>query len=682
MADTVTPILGLVKPEINGKHTENVWGFDINANFDKLDAFAGGAIGLEEAPIDGLHYGRVDETWSQVPSIVAFLDLVDVVNLKAPLVSPVFTGDPQVPTAPPDDNDTTIANTAFVREAVRQALAVQATIHVGEAPPPDPTDNSLWWESDTGVLYLYYDDGSSEQWVSVAGGTGPEGDPGPPGPPGPTGADSTVPGPPGPEGDPGPPGPAGPQGEPGISGETILISDTPPPTPPPDSLWWDSDGGTLYILYNDGNSTQWVGVSGPAGPQGPQGEPGTGGGGGLDQATADARYVNITGDTLTGALMMPAGTQAAPSLNFGTANTGIHGTSVAVSFATAGIDRFTVGNASVSSTLQLRAAAATASTSPSTGAFTVTGGAGIGGALNVGSSAASTSPTTGALVVTGGAGIGGAVYASAFNLAAGGGVANLTNYTVLVDKSGGNSFIIGNTIDPTNFHRNTIHHFEDRPGVTRFASIDATKVNIPLATVSTSPTTGALTVAGGAGIGGALHVGPGPSTFGGGTWTSVPPATLNTNNDANNGWALYTECYNLGRLHLTVAATGYSDYYCQGTTANAIGTITTGTTSVSFNTTSDGRLKEDLKTFDAGHIVDSINVYDFAWKSTGERSYGIVAQEAVEVYDVPIHHDEERDFWGVDYSKYVPVLLQELKAVRTRLAELEGRLGLEPKHGV
>ena len=30
------------------------------------------------------------------------------------------------------------------------------------------------------------------------------------------------------------------------------------------------------------------------------------------------------------------------------------------------------------------------------------------------------------------------------------------------------------------------------------------------------------------------------------------------------------------------------------------------------------------------------------------------------------------DYWGIDYSKYVPVLLQELKALRARVAALEG----------
>jgi len=37
--------------------------------------------------------------------------------------------------------------------------------YVGTAPPPAPGANQLWWKSDTGVLYVYYNDGTSSQWV-------------------------------------------------------------------------------------------------------------------------------------------------------------------------------------------------------------------------------------------------------------------------------------------------------------------------------------------------------------------------------------------------------------------------------------------------------------------------------------------------------------------------------------
>ena len=50
----------------------------------------------------------------------------------------------------------------------------------------------------------------------------------------------------------------------------------------------------------------------------------------------------------------------------------------------------------------------------------------------------------------------------------------------------------------------------------------------------------------------------------------------------------------------------------------------------------------------------------------------MIAQQAIEVYPTAVTHTEKNDWWGVDYSKYVPVLLQELKALRARVATLEG----------
>jgi hypothetical protein len=121
----------------------------------------------------------------------------------------------------------------------------------------------------------------------------------------------------------------------------------------------------------------------------------------------------------------------------------------------------------------------------------------------------------------------------------------------------------------------------------------------------------------------------------------------------------------------------------QNAADTTIGTISTSATGTAYVTSSDARLKEDLKSFDAGNIIDNIEVYDFKWKSTGERDYGVIAQQAVEVYPSAVVHTEimkdptgkktRDEFWGVDYSKYVPVLLQELKALRARVAQLEGK---------
>jgi len=114
---------------------------------------------------------------------------------------------------------------------------------------------------------------------------------------------------------------------------------------------------------------------------------------------------------------------------------------------------------------------------------------------------------------------------------------------------------------------------------------------------------------------------------------------------------------------------------------NTVGTIGVTATNTTYNTSSSGELKEDLQSFDAGKIIDDTRVFDFKWKATGERSFGVIAQQAITVYPNAVTFDEANDWWGIDYSKYVPVLLQELQALRARVAALEGKTDLKPTRG-
>jgi hypothetical protein len=43
------------------------------------------------------------------------------------------------------------------------------TVHVGDNPPPNPALGQLWWDSDSGNLFIWYADGDSAQWVQVSG---------------------------------------------------------------------------------------------------------------------------------------------------------------------------------------------------------------------------------------------------------------------------------------------------------------------------------------------------------------------------------------------------------------------------------------------------------------------------------------------------------------------------------
>jgi Chaperone of endosialidase len=104
-----------------------------------------------------------------------------------------------------------------------------------------------------------------------------------------------------------------------------------------------------------------------------------------------------------------------------------------------------------------------------------------------------------------------------------------------------------------------------------------------------------------------------------------------------------------------------------------VGSITTNGTATAYNTSSDARLKTVLGPLSAGALIDSISVYDFAWNSGG-FGRGAIAQElhAVVPDAVTVGGDDPlTDPWQVDYSKLVPLLVAEVKALRARVAALE-----------
>jgi len=58
-----------------------------------------------------------------------------------------------------------------------------------DTPPSAPAAGDTWFDTSSGALYIYYDDGSSQQWVGVGGKVGAQG---PQGPQGPAGADGAA----------------------------------------------------------------------------------------------------------------------------------------------------------------------------------------------------------------------------------------------------------------------------------------------------------------------------------------------------------------------------------------------------------------------------------------------------------------------------------------------------------
>ena len=50
--------------------------------------------------------------------------------------------------------------------------AYSAGVPIQSSAPSSPADGDLWWDSDVGSLFIYYNDGSSAQWVEASAGGG------------------------------------------------------------------------------------------------------------------------------------------------------------------------------------------------------------------------------------------------------------------------------------------------------------------------------------------------------------------------------------------------------------------------------------------------------------------------------------------------------------------------------
>jgi hypothetical protein len=136
-----------------------------------------------------------------------------------------------------------------------------------DTPPADPIEGDSWFNSATGLIYVYYDG----YWVeSASSNIGPAG---PTGPTGPTGADSTVQGP---RGFTGPTGATGPQGNTGPTGPQ-----------------------GLYVAGPTGQAgpTGAQGATGPEGERGPTGPQGAVGPTGVEGPTGPDGLIGPTGPT-------------------------------------------------------------------------------------------------------------------------------------------------------------------------------------------------------------------------------------------------------------------------------------------------------------------------------------------------------------------------------------------------
>jgi hypothetical protein len=97
-------------------------------------------------------------------------------------------------------------------------------------------------------------------------------------------------------------------------------------------------------------------------------------------------------------------------------------------------------------------------------------------------------------------------------------------------------------------------------------------------------------------------------------------------------------------------------------------------TAATINTTSDIRLKDNIRTFESAmDVVSQLRGVRFAWKETGVETVGLIAQEVEKVLPELIGTNADTGLKSVSYANMVAVLIEAVKELKAEIEELKKR---------
>jgi hypothetical protein len=138
---------------------------------------------------------------------------------------------------------------------------------------------------------------------------------------------------------------------------------------------------------------------------------------------------------------------------------------------------------------------------------------------------------------------------------------------------------------------------------------------------------------------------------------------------------------NINGIVIQTTATNWSPLVALSTTGTLVGNISSNNTSLSYNTTSDYRLKENVAAMTTGlATVKALKPVTYNWISDKSAGEGFIAHELQAV--IPHAVTGERDAinedgsikpQGVDYSKVVVHLVAAIQELEARLAAVEAK---------
>jgi hypothetical protein len=156
-------------------------------------------------------------------------------------------------------------------------------------------------------------------------------------------------------------------------------------------------------------------------------------------------------------------------------------------------------------------------------------------------------------------------------------------------------------------------------------------------------------------------------------------------------WGCYASSTNQNGLAVVVSSTTSNMvglYYGTPGSVTTVGMINTTGTGVVYLTSSDRRLKKNIKDIEKGSsgiIIDKLKPREFVWNSTNEKAIGFIADEVETVLPDcvsgtkdEVDNNGEPRYQGVDMSSptMMATIIQELQELRKRVKELESKAGI------
>jgi len=98
-------------------------------------------------------------------------------------------------------------------------------------------------------------------------------------------------------------------------------------------------------------------------------------------------------------------------------------------------------------------------------------------------------------------------------------------------------------------------------------------------------------------------------------------------------------------------------------------------TASAFNSTSDYRIKEDVKPLDQNHTIDQLKPVIYKNIITQKPDMGLIAHELQEIYPFLVNGDKDgANHQSVNYTAIIALLIKEIQEMKQRLTQLEKQI--------